>query len=141
VIPAIITQIAAGREKVALGNLSATRDFTFVKDTCEGFLAIARMDGGAGEVFHIGSNQEIAVGELFSLIAGMMNSKAGVVRDTARLRPERSEVERLRCDNSKLRHAAGFGPKTTLREGLALTIAWFQDPRNLGRYKEDIYNV
>lgn len=141
VIPAIITQIAAGREKVALGNLSATRDFTFVKDTCEGFLAIARMDGGTGEVFHIGSNQEIAVGELFSLIAGMMNSKAGVVRDTARLRPERSEVERLRCDNSKLRHAAGFAPKTTLREGLALTIAWFQDPRNLGRYKEDIYNV
>ncbi len=141
VIPTMITQIAAGREEVQLGNLSATRDFTFVRDTCDALVAMARMDNGAGEVFHIGCAQEIAVGDLFSLIAGMMNSKARAVVDPLRLRPERSEVERLCCDNSKLRRAAGFEPKTPLREGLALTIRWFQDERNLRHYKEAIYNV
>jgi nucleoside-diphosphate-sugar epimerase len=141
VIPAIITQIAAGREHVTLGNLAATRDFTFVKDTCDGLVAIGRMSGGAGEVFHIGSNQEISIGDLFSMIAGIMKSDAIAVTDRSRLRPERSEVERLRCDCSKLRNATGFDPKISLHQGLALTIRWFQDERNLRRFKEDIYNV
>jgi NAD dependent epimerase/dehydratase len=141
VIPAIITQIAAGREHVTLGNLAATRDITFVKDTCDGLVAIGRMSGGAGEVFHIGSNQEISIGDLFSMIAGIMKSDAIAVTDRSRLRPERSEVERLRCDCSKLRNATGFDPKISLHQGLALTIRWFQDERNLRRFKEDIYNV
>lgn len=141
VIPTIITQIAAGREEVLLGNISATRDFTYVKDTCEGFMAIAGMDGGAGEVFHIGSNHEIAIDDLFGLIASLMNSKAKMLADQSRLRPERSEVERLRCDNTKLRRASGFEPKTSLSDGLRSTIRWFQAEGNLRRYKEAIYNV
>jgi NAD dependent epimerase/dehydratase len=141
VIPTIITQIVAGHEQVTLGNLFATRDFTFVKDTCDALVAISRMSGGAGEVFHIGSNREISVADLFSLITGIMKSNAMAVTDKSRLRPERSEVERLRCDSSKLRNAAGFEPKTSLHEGLALTIQWFREQRNSRRYKEDIYNV
>src|SRR5579863_3432877 len=141
VIPTIVSQLAAGREEVILGNLEATRDFTFVRDTCAGMAAIGRMDGGAGEVFHIGSGQEIAVGDLFSRIAGMMNSHAKAVTDPARVRPAGSEVERLRCDATKLKQATGFSPVTRLDEGLALTIEWFRDPRNLRRYKEGLYNV
>jgi NAD dependent epimerase/dehydratase len=141
VIPTIITQLAAGREEVALGNLAATRDFTFVRDTCAGMAAIGRMDGGAGEVFHIGSGHEITVADLFSLIARMMNSRAKTVTDPARVRPAGSEVERLCCDATKLKQAAGFAPATPLDEGLALTIEWFRDQRNLRRYKEGLYNV
>jgi len=141
VIPTIITQIAAGRREVALGGLAATRDFTFVADTCEGLVAMARMEGGWGEVFHIGSNQEIEVGELFRKIAGMMHSAAEPVTDPARVRPAASEVLRLRCDNTKLRAATGFEPGVSLDEGLARTIRWFEQPENLGRYKESVYNI
>jgi len=141
IIPTIITQLCAGREEVVLGNLSVTRDFTFVRDTCAGMAAIGRMDGGAGEIFHIGSGHEIAVGDLFSLIAGMMNSQARAVTDPARVRPAGSEVERLLCDTTKLKQAAAYAPATALEEGLALTIEWFRDKRNLRRYKEGLYNV
>ena len=141
VIPTIITQLAAGRQEVMLGNLSATRDFTFVRDTCAGMVAIGELDGGAGEVFHIGSGHEIAVGDLFSRIAGTMNSQARAVTDPARVRPAGSEVERLCCDGTKLRRATGFAPATMLDEGLARTIEWFRDERNLRRYKEGLYNV
>lgn len=141
VIPTIITQLAAGRKEVMLGNLATTRDFTFVRDTCAGLAAIGRMDCGAGEVFHIGSGQEISVGELFSRIARMMNSQARAVTDPTRVRPPSSEVERLLCDATKLRQAGGFAPLTPLDEGLGLTIEWFRDKRNLHRYKEDLYNV
>jgi NAD dependent epimerase/dehydratase len=141
VIPTIITQLTAGRQEVMLGNVAATRDFTFVTDTCAGVLAIGRMDGGTGEVFHIGSGQEIAVGELFSRIAAMLNSHAKVITDPVRVRPTGSEVERLLCDNTKLRQAAGFAPATSLEQGLAWTIEWFRDGRNLRRYKEGLYNV
>lgn len=141
VIPTIISQIAAGRKEVRLGRLDATRDFTFVKDTCAGFLAIGCMQGGAGEVFHIGSNEEIAIGDLFSVLSEIMGSDAAIDSDAERLRPERSEVLRLRCDNRKLRDATGFSPATPLRDGLAQTVAWFRDERNLRRYKEGVYNV
>ena len=141
VIPTIVTQLAAGREEIMLGNVAATRDFTFIGDTCAGMLAIARMDGGAGEVFHIGSGREIAVGDLFSLIAGMMKCRAKVVTDPARVRPPGSEVERLLCNAAKLSQATGFAPATPLEDGLAQTIEWFRDRGNLRRYKEGIYNV
>src|SRR5579864_3420821 len=141
VIPTIITQLFAGREEVVLGNLAATRDFTFVKDTCAGMVAIAGMQSGAGEVFHIGSGHEISVGELVSRIAGLMNGKARVVTDPARVRPTGSEVERLLCDAKKMKKATGFAPLTPLDDGLVLTIEWFRDKRNLRRYKEDLYNV
>jgi NAD dependent epimerase/dehydratase len=141
VIPSIIIQLAAGKTEVSLGNLTATRDFTFVEDTCRGFQAIAEMQGGEGEVFHIGSNHEISVGDLFQLIAEIMRSKATIVADQARLRPEKSEVQRLRCDNAKLREASAFVPQIRLREGLERTVRWFAQPENLRRYKGDLYNV
>ncbi len=141
VIPSIIIQIAEGKSTISLGNLTATRDFTYVEDTCRGFLAIAEMDGGQGEVFHIGSNHEIAVGDLVKLIAEIMGSSIRVVSDEKRFRPEKSEVQRLKCDNSKLRNASAFVPQIPLREGLERTVRWFRQPENLRRYKANLYNV
>jgi len=141
VIPSIIVQIAGGATTISLGNLTATRDFTYVEDTCRGFLAIAEMEGGEGEVFHIGSNHEISVGDLVKLIGEIMGSKVRVVCDEQRLRPEKSEVQRLKCDNSKLRNASSFLPQIPLRQGLERTIHWFSQPENLRRYKGELYNV
>lgn len=141
VIPSIISQIAAGKKEIHLGDLRTTRDFTYVADTCRGLVAIAGVSGNCGEVFNIGSNAEISVKELFELIAELMNSDARVVTDEARLRPEKSEVFRLWCNNEKLRQATGFTPSSSLRHGLSQTIHWFQQPENLSRYKVDLYNV
>lgn len=141
VIPTIISQLAAGREEVDLGDTETTRDFTFVKDTAAGMLAIAEMEGGLGEVFHIGSNFEIRVGDLFRLIAELMGSRAQIRQDTARIRPAQSEVLRLWCNNEKLWRASGFRPAISLRDGLGATIDWFRRPENLKRYKTDLYNV
>ena len=141
VIPTIISQLAAGRTEVSLGDVRTTRDFTYVEDTCRGFAAIAGMDGGFGEVFHIGTQQEISIGDLFDLIVEISGSQAQRTTDDARLRPEKSEVMRLLCNNTKLANASGFRPQTTLREGLLRTIEWFRDPAHLSRYKENIYNV
>jgi NAD dependent epimerase/dehydratase len=141
VIPAIISQIAAGRDEIRLGCLSATRDFTFVKDTCRALAAIGAMDNGAGEVFNIGSNAEISVGCLLALIAELMECPARAAHDPERDRPVNSEVRRLWCDNRKLRQACGFEPQTTLRAGLAQTIEWFRRPENLKSYKASLYNV
>jgi NAD dependent epimerase/dehydratase len=141
VIPTIISQIASRASEIHVGALEPTRDFTFVKDTCQGFLAIARMEDGTGEVFQIGTNREISMGDLFHLIAELMGSKAIPVTDAERLRPGKSEVRRLWCDNRKLRNATGFEASTPLREGLAATIDWFQRPENLARYKGHLYNV
>ena len=140
IIPTIISQIASQAPEIRVGDLEPTRDFTFVKDTCQGFLAIARMDGGSGEVFQIGTNREIRMGDLFQLIAELMGSKATPATDAERLRPDKSEVRRLRCDNTKLRQATGFEPSTPLREGLSATIDWFRRPENLARYKSHVYN-
>jgi NAD dependent epimerase/dehydratase len=141
VIPTIISQIAAGCREIRVGNLQPTRDFTYVEDTCRGFAAIAELEGGFGEVFHIGSNHEISIGDLFKFIAGVMGAEALPIEDEQRLRPAASEVHRLRCENSKLRNACGFAPSTSLREGLSRTVEWFSEPRNLALYKHGIYNV
>jgi len=141
VIPTIISQIAAGAHEVKLGDLTTTRDFTFVDDTCRGFLAIASIDNGFGEVFNIGSDQEITIADLFRLIAESMNSTARIEIDPNRLRPGESEVLRLRCNYQKLRDAQGFQPQVSLREGLKRTIDWLQNPDNLRRYKGFLYNV
>lgn len=139
VIPAIITQIASGAKEISLGDTSPTRDFTFVTDTCEGFIAIAKLDEGEGTVFNIGSNTEISVGDLASEIASIMGSPIRVICDKQRLRPEKSEVFRLRCDNRKLKEASGFEPRVGLREGLTRTIEWLGG--NLKKYKGALYNV
>jgi len=141
VIPTIIAQIAAGQAIVQLGDTRTTRDFTFVADTCRGLAALAEMTGGLGEVFHVGSNFEISIGDLFQTIAGLMNSNARVEFAAERQRPENSEVLRLWCENRKLREATGFEPEVLLADGLAVTIDWFRKPENLRRYKPALYNV
>ena len=141
VIPSIITQVASGHKEISLGDLTTTRDFTYVEDTCRGFLAIAEMEGGSGEVFNIGSNHEISVADLVGLISDIMGTKIRVIVDPQRIRPEKSEVLRLKCENSKLKTACGFVPSLSLRQGLESTIRWFTEPANLRRYKGNLYNV
>jgi nucleoside-diphosphate-sugar epimerase len=104
-------------------------------------MAVARLDNGMGEVFHIGSNSEISVRDLCHLIARLMGSNAAIVQNSSRMRPPGSEVYRLCCDNRKLCQASGFRPEVPLEEGLRRTIAWFQTDGNLRRYKEHLYNV
>jgi len=141
VIPTIIMQLAAGAREVRLGDLTTTRDFTFVEDTCRGLLAVAGIDDGLGEVFNIGSNHEIAIGDLVELIGRTIGVPAVAVTDAGRLRPPTSEVLRLRCDNTKLERAAAFRPCVPLAEGIERTARWFREPANLRRYKTDLYNV
>jgi NAD dependent epimerase/dehydratase len=141
VIPTVITQIILGRKDICLGDLSATRDFTFVEDTCRGLLAIAELDRRVGEVFHIGSNHEICIGQLVSLLGEIMGTEVKPITVDSRLRPTTSEVRRLRCDNNKLKSEVGFEPSVSLREGLTRTSRWFLDERNFRRYKPDLYNV
>ena len=142
VIPTIISQLAAGVREVRLGDLTTTRDFTFVEDTCRGLMAVAALDDGLGEVFNIGSNSEIAIGALFDLIASTMGlAGAAPTLEEQRLRPTESEVHRLWCDNRKLVRATGFTPRVSLEVGLRVTIGWFREPRNLARYKIGLYYV
>ncbi|WP_445366947.1 NAD-dependent 4,6-dehydratase LegB [Methylomonas sp. BW4-1] len=141
VIPTIITQIAAGKKRIQLGDVSPTRDFNYVEDTCRGFIALAESAQAIGETVNIGSNFEISVGETLNLIKSIMASDVEFLVDEQRLRPEKSEVNRLWCDNSKIKQLTGFAPQVTLEEGLRRTVAWFTEPDNLKRYKADIYNV
>ncbi|RYG89887.1 MAG: SDR family NAD(P)-dependent oxidoreductase [Alphaproteobacteria bacterium] len=141
VIPTIISQIANGEKQIQLGDVSPTRDFNYVLDTCRGFVELARCDEAVGDTVNIGSNFEISVGDTLNLIRELMNSDVEFVHDEQRVRPEKSEVFRLWCDNSRIRELTGFEPKYGIREGLAETIAWFTKPENLAKYKSDIYNV
>lgn len=141
VIPTIITQIANGIKQINLGDVTPTRDFNYVADICRGFIELAHCDAAIGETVNIGSNFEISVGDTFNLIRELMNSDVEFLADDQRLRPEKSEVFRLWCDNSKIRALTGFEPQYSIREGLKATVEWFTQPDNLKRYKSDIYNV
>ena len=141
IIPTIITQIASGKKEIKLGDLTPTRDFNYVKDTCSGFIAIANCDKVAGEEINIGSNYEISMGDTLNLIKKIMNSDVNFVQDEQRLRPKNSEVNRLWCDNTKITKLTGFKPQYTIENGLRETVEWFKNPQNLKKYKADIYNV
>lgn len=141
VIPTIISQIANGAKQIQLGDVTPTRDFNYVLDTCRGFVDLARCEKAVGDTVNIGSNFEISVGDTLNLIRELMNSDVEFIHDEQRVRPEKSEVFRLWCDNSRIRELTGFEPKYGIREGLAETIAWFTKPENLAKYKSDIYNV
>jgi NAD dependent epimerase/dehydratase len=145
VIPAIITQIAAGKSQIHLGSLAPTRDFNFVADTCAAFQAVADCDAALGQVVNAASNFEISIGETAALIAEVMNVELEIVTDDKRLRPEGSEVNRLFGDNSRLRQLTGWRPAygglDGFRVGLARTAEWFSDPANLARYRPDSYAV
>lgn len=141
VIPTIISQIASGKKQIQLGDVTPTRDFNYVADTCRGFLALARSEAAVGETVNIGSNFEISVGDTLNLIRELMHSDVEFLTDDQRLRPGKSEVFRLWCDNAKIRELTGFVPEYDIRRGLEATIDWFVRPENLAKYKANIYNV
>lgn len=141
VIPTIITQIAAGRKKIKLGDITPTRDFSYVEDTCRGFLALAECTDAIGKTVNIGSNFEISIGDTLELIKSLMDSDVEFVEDSERLRPEKSEVERLWCDNTVINELTEFKPEIDLRSGLSRTIDWFLEPANIKKYKTNIYNL
>jgi len=139
VIPTIAIQILTKRPAIRLGSLEPVRDFTFVRDTVEGFLAVAEAPGSVGEAINIGSGSGVTIGETAAMIKELLNSKIDIVADTERVRPENSEVLRLICNNDKARRLTGWQPRIGLRDGLAETVAHVE--RHLSRYKADIYNV
>jgi len=141
VIPTIITQIANGQKKIKLGDVTPTRDFNYVEDTCRGFMALADCDAAIGEIVNIGSNYEITIGDTLNLIKELMASDVEFVTDEQRIRPKKSEVFRLWCDNSKIEKLTGFQPQVKIREGLQRTIDWISLPEHLKAYKPEIYNV
>jgi dTDP-glucose 4,6-dehydratase len=145
VIPTIITQIANGVRRIKLGALHPTRDFNYVEDTVEGFIAVAESPNTVGEVVNIGSNFEVSIGDTVRCIGEVMDAEIDIFTDEQRLRPEKSEVERLWADNSKAFELTGWKPHhgglEGFKRGLTKTAKWFIDPKNLAAYKTDIYNI
>ena len=145
VIPAIIIQIASEKTDIELGALHPTRDFSYVKDVVSGFIAVAECDASIGEVINIGSDYEISIRDTAELIAEVMGRKINLRLDEARLRPAKSEVERLWASNAKAKELLNWSPqyggREGLRRGLRETVEWFLRPENLSRYKAGIYNL
>lgn len=141
VIPSIITQIVTGEKVIKLGDISPTRDFNYVLDTCRGMLALACCDAAIGQSVNIGSNYEISVENTIIMIKELMDRDVEIIAEKQRIRPVGSEVNRLWCDNTKIKELTAFYPKYDLRAGLELTIDWFSRKENLKKYKVGIYNV
>ncbi|WP_138753689.1 NAD-dependent 4,6-dehydratase LegB [Paenibacillus sinopodophylli] len=145
VIPTIITQIASGYKQIKLGTIHPTRDFNYVQDTVNGFIAMLESNNGIGEEINIGSNYEISIGDTAKLISEVMDKNIEIVSDEARFRPEKSEVERLWADNSKAERLLGwtpeFGGLQGFRQGIEQTVQWFTNQNNLSKYKADQYNI
>lgn len=141
VIPTIISQLLNGKEEVSIGNLTPTRDFLFVKDTVRGFIAIAKSDKTVGEEINIATGTEISIGGLAEKLISLVSPRARIKEDAGRLRPDKSEVERLLGSNAKIKSLTDWRPAYDLDAGLKLTIKWFSDPANLRQYKADIYNI
>ncbi|MBE05435.1 MAG: NAD-dependent dehydratase [Gammaproteobacteria bacterium] len=141
IIPTIITQIANGLSKIDLGDLTPTRDFNFVSDTCNGFLLLSGCEKANGEIVNIGSNTEISIGDLVNKIKTLMGSDIEIQTDPKRIRPKNSEVFRLVCDNQKINELVSYKPSIAIDEGLKKTIDWLLIPENLNKYKADIFNV
>ncbi len=139
VIPTIISQLLAGKEEIKLGSLTPTRDFNYVKDTAAGFLAIAESDQTIGEEINIATQQEISIGELAKEIISQINPNAKIICDDQRIRPEKSEVNRLLGANSKIKKLTNWQQQYSFAQGIAETIAWMRE--NLDRYKTEIYNI
>ncbi len=141
VIPTIITQLLAGKTEIKLGALHPTRDLLFVKDTANGFVEIANSEKTIGHEINIATQQEISIQDLAQSLINIINPNAKIISDDVRLRPEKSEVERLLGAADKIKSLTNWQPKYNLQEGLKYTIEWFSKPENLSRYKADIYNV
>ncbi len=139
VIPTIITQLLSGKEEIKLGKLSPTRDFNYVKDTANGFIEIYKSDKAIGQEINIATGIEISIGDMAQELIKQINDKARIVCDEERLRPEKSEVNRLLGSNDKIHKLTAWKQQYTFEEGIAKTIEFFRD--NLDRYKTDIYNI
>ena len=141
VIPTSITQIASGMKEIKVGDITPTRDFNYVEDTCRGFIELAECSESIGETINIGSNSEISISNLIETIKDLMESEVKFVQDEQRIRPSKSEVYRLWCDNKKIFDLTGFESKVNIKDGLKRTIDWIKIKKNLERYKAEIYNV
>ena len=139
IIPTIITQILNDQDKIKLGNLSPTRDFSYVRDTVNGFVSLAKSEKTIGEITNIGSNFEISMSNTVDLIVDIIGKEVEIITDEKRVRPDKSEVDRLYCDNSKIKELTSWKPQYTLEEGLKETIDWLKN--NMEFYKPEIYNV
>lgn len=139
IIPTVITQLLVGREEIQLGSLTPTRDFNYVKDTVSGFAAIAKAEHTVGEVINIATGAEISIGEIADELVRQINPNAKICCDEQRIRPDKSEVNRLLGCNKKIRSLTGWEPKYIFKQGIAETIEWYRD--NLKAYKTNIYNV
>ncbi len=133
IIPTIITQIATGAKQIKLGDLRPTRDFNYVKDTCQGFLAIAECDETVGKEINIASNSEISIGDTLNLIGSIMKSDVEFILDEQRMRPKNSEVFRLWGDNSLIKSLTKWQPEVSISEGLVETINWFTEPKEFSK--------
>lgn len=145
VIPTIISQLASGQTTIKLGAISPTRDFNYVQDTVGGFVSVMNSEKSLGEVINVGSNYEVSIGETAEMIAEIMGVNLTIETDEQRLRPEKSEVNRLWAENKKAKELIGwqphYGGKDGFRRGLEETIEWFSNPKNLAQYKADVYNI
>lgn len=139
VIPTIISQVLAGKRKINLGSISPIRDFSYVKDTVDGFVKIAVSNRSMGEVINVGFGEGITIGKLAEMIIKIIGKEVEIVSDDLRIRPENSEVMELICANDKARKLIGWKPRHTLSEGIKETLGYIE--KNLHRYKADIYNV
>jgi NAD dependent epimerase/dehydratase len=145
VIPTIITQVLAGADRIRLGSIHPTRDFSYVSDTVDGFIAALDAATGVGETVNLGTGFEISIGDVASMIAEISGRRVEWETEDARVRPAKSEVERLCADNSKARALFGWSPRyggaEGVRRGLTETVDWFSHPSHLARYKTGRYNV
>lgn len=139
VIPTIITQLLSGKEEIKLGSLTPTRDFNYVKDTAAGFIAIAESDKTVGEEINIATQQEISIGDLAKEIIRQINPDAKIICDEQRIRPEKSEVNRLLGSNEKIKRLTNWEPKFSFEQGIEETIEWLR--QNMNHYKAEIYNI
>jgi len=141
VIPTIISQIASNEKNISIGEITPTRDFTFVEDTCDGFLEVAKCDNLNGLTLNLGSNFEVSIEDTIKKIKKIMKSDKEVKHELNRVRPKNSEVNRLYCDNSLIKKLTNFKINNSFEQGLLKTIEWFKNPENLKKYKTSIYNI
>jgi len=139
IIPTIITQLLAGKKEINLGSLHPSRDFNYISDTVDGFLAIAGAEAAIGEEINIASGEDVTIGDLAKLIIRKINPSAEIVLDDERVRPENSEVDRLLGSNEKIRKLTDWKPRIQLDEGLEMTIDWLRN--NLDEYKPEEYTL
>ncbi len=141
VIPTIITQLLSGQKEIKLGALSPTRDFNYVKDTANGFIEIAKSNKTIGEEINIATEREISIGELAEELVRQINPNAKIICDDERIRPDKSEVNRLLGSNKKIKELTNWSPSYTFEEGIKETIEWFKIKENMSSYKANIYNI